>query len=313
VVWGNLQYSIAMPEFNLRTVCGRLASEGKMLPMIIYLLLSLGAVWGVWQVYAPILAAVYSFFILLLAVGSLIDIDQFIIPDTVTLGGTVLGLVASFFLPALMQQQTHIQGFLWSLLGATAGAAMLWTVVELGKRVFGKKSLIFPQSTNLHWVRFGDDADLQVGQDKLRWSDIFSRESDQLHVYLKSALQVDGKNYEQTQVTFFYNRLVLEGLTLKLEELNEISAVVDRVVIPREAMGFGDVKLIAAIGAFLGWEGVLFTVFSSSVIGFVAGLAGILVSRDRSKTILPYGPYLALGAMLWMVFREPIMLFYGNL
>lgn len=297
---------------NQKTVLSRLAAEGKSLPMAIYLLLSLGATWGVWQVYVPALAGVYSLLIALLAVGSLIDIDQFIIPDTVTLGGTALGLSLSFLLPPLMQQQTHFQGLLWSAAGAAAGAAMLWTVVELGKRVFGKKSLVFPQSTELRWVRSGDDAELQIGEDKLLWADIFSRESDQLHVYLTSALTIDGRAHTQTHVTFFYNRIILGDSTLRLENLNTISGVVDRVVIPREAMGFGDVKLIAAIGAFLGWEGVLFTVFSSSVIGFIAGLAGILVSRDRSKTILPYGPYLALGAMLWMVFREQILAFYSQ-
>jgi leader peptidase (prepilin peptidase)/N-methyltransferase len=302
-----------MPDnFDPKLTVQRLRAEGKFVPMLVYLAVSLAVVGGVWQLYSPAIATIYTGLIILLAVGSLIDIDQFIIPDTVTLGGTVLGLTLSFLLPPLMLQATHWQGLFWSAVGATFGAGMLWAVVELGKRVFGKKSLVFPQAAKLEWVRFGDDADLQIGADKLRWSEIFSRESDQLHVYLSSSLMVDGVPYDSAQVTFFYNRLILGGRELRLEELNEISAVVERVVIPREAMGFGDVKLIAAIGAFLGWEAVLFTVFSSSVIGFIAGLAGILVAKDKSKTILPYGPYLALGAMLWMLFREPIMAFYSR-
>lgn len=291
----------------------RLYSEGKVWPMLVYFLLSFAATWGVWQLYTPYLAIAYTGLIILLAVGSLIDIDQFIIPDTVTLGGTLLGLVLSLFIPGLMQQESNVQSLLWSALGAVFGGGMLWVVVELGKRVFGKKSLTFPQAAELKWTRFGDDASLQIGDDKLKWSEIFARESDMLHVYLKSSLVVDGQPHDCAQATFFYNRLVLADSTVMLDQLGEISAVVDRVVIPREAMGFGDVKLIAAIGAFVGWEGVLFTVFSSSVVGFVAGVAGILVSKDRTKTILPYGPYLALGAMLWLVFREPIMTFYSSL
>jgi leader peptidase (prepilin peptidase)/N-methyltransferase len=87
---------------------------------------------------------------------------------------------------------------------------------------------------------------------------------------------------------------------MKLDLLDRITGTVESVVIPREAMGFGDVKFLACIGAFLGWQAVLFTIFSSSIIGCIAGVAGILLARDKARAILPYGPYLALGAALWL-------------
>lgn len=72
----------------------------------------------------------------------------------------------------------------------------------------------------------------------------------------------------------------------------------------REGMGLGDVKLLAAIGAFLGWQAVLFTVFVSSVVGSVTGLT-LMKARGGSLHLeVPFGPFLALGACLY-VFAGP--------
>jgi leader peptidase (prepilin peptidase)/N-methyltransferase len=82
------------------------------------------------------------------------------------------------------------------------------------------------------------------------------------------------------------------------------------VVIPREAMGFGDVKFIACIGAFLGWQAVLFTLFAASIIGSVAGFAGIALARDRAGVRIPFGPFLALGGLLWLFGGRELMEWY---
>ena len=72
------------------------------------------------------------------------------------------------------------------------------------------------------------------------------------------------------------------------------------VVIPREAMGFGDVKFMACIGAFLGWQGALFALFAGSIVGSIAGLAGLFLAKDRAGVRLPFGPFLAIGALIWL-------------
>ncbi len=70
----------------------------------------------------------------------------------------------------------------------------------------------------------------------------------------------------------------------------------------KEGLGGGDIKLLAMIGAFLGWPGVVFTVLAASLVGSVAGLAIMWRTRKGLGAMLPFGPFLASGAMLY-VFR----------
>lgn len=83
----------------------------------------------------------------------------------------------------------------------------------------------------------------------------------------------------------------------------------------KDAMGFGDVKLLGAIGAFFGPVAVLFTIVVSSLIGSLAG--GLLILRGKARlggfTAVPYGPFLALGTVLWMLWGPRIVNWYLGL
>jgi leader peptidase (prepilin peptidase)/N-methyltransferase len=139
-----------------------------------------------------------------------------------------------------------------------------------------------------------------VGAETHRWEEIFSRESDVLVLNPSGPVACDGRTLPSGPIRFHYNRLDVGDETLELDSLNRIQGVLDSVIIPREAMGFGDVKFLACIGAFLGCKAVLFTIFASSIIGCVIGVAGILLAKDKGRSVLPFGPYLALGAALWL-------------
>ncbi len=78
----------------------------------------------------------------------------------------------------------------------------------------------------------------------------------------------------------------------------------------REGMGLGDVKLLAMIGAFLGWRGVLVTILAGSIAGSVLGLFFMIVYKKDSKFALPFGPFLALGAVVYLFYGERLVHWY---
>ncbi len=78
----------------------------------------------------------------------------------------------------------------------------------------------------------------------------------------------------------------------------------------REGMGGGDVKLLAMIGAFLGWKAVLLTILLSSFVGSVVGIILILIKGRDFKYAIPFGPFLALGAVISLFLGEEMIRWY---
>ena len=77
--------------------------------------------------------------------------------------------------------------------------------------------------------------------------------------------------------------------------------VIGKWALKKDAMGFGDVKLLGAIGAFLGWQAVIFTIVFSSLIGSVVGVGFIAAGKREWQSRIPYGPYLAVAAVVWIL------------
>ncbi len=83
--------------------------------------------------------------------------------------------------------------------------------------------------------------------------------------------------------------------------------VLGEKVFKKEAMGGGDVKLLAMIGAFLGWQLVALTIFLSALSGSIVGL---IIKLKKGESYLPYGPYLALGAVISLFWGERLINWY---
>lgn len=152
-----------------------------------------------------------------LILGTFVDFEHLIIPDRVTLGGIVAGLVLSFALPSLHAEEKRMMAIFYSLLGTIVGGGILWGLAIVGKIIFRK-----------------------------------------------------------------------------------------------DAMGFGDVKLLGAIGAFLGTKAVLFTIFLSSLVGSIVGIIFVVSNRKTMGSRIPYGPYLALAAIIWILWGDSIWNSYIN-
>ncbi|MDF1578344.1 MAG: prepilin peptidase [Desulfurivibrionaceae bacterium] len=82
----------------------------------------------------------------------------------------------------------------------------------------------------------------------------------------------------------------------------------------REGMGGGDIKLLAMIGAFLGWQSLPFVIFGSSLLGSVIGIGAMLKQGKGGKTVIPYGPFLSIAAMVYLYYapeiRELFIMFF---
>jgi leader peptidase (prepilin peptidase) / N-methyltransferase len=83
-----------------------------------------------------------------------------------------------------------------------------------------------------------------------------------------------------------------------------------QLVTKREGMGGGDIKLLAMIGAFIGWKGVLLTIFIASLTGTLAGMALIFRRRGDMKLAVPFGPFLAVGAIAYLFMGPELMSWY---
>jgi leader peptidase (prepilin peptidase) / N-methyltransferase len=172
----------------------------------------------VWLTYGvDVRTPVYWLIAFGLVLGTFVDFDHMIIPDRVTLGGVVAGLVLSPILPALHDVATPLAGFIEALKGMAAGAGILWLVGAVGKLAFRK-----------------------------------------------------------------------------------------------DAMGMGDVKLMGGLGALLGWKAVIFTIMVSSVLGSLVGIGMIVAHRKEWQSRVPYGPYLALAAMIWILWGSGWWTAYVN-
>jgi leader peptidase (prepilin peptidase)/N-methyltransferase len=267
---------------------------------------------AVWRSFPWQIALAYWVFVSLIVVATFIDFEHFIIPDQITIGGTIAGLIASGFVPALMNTDSRLAALIRSALGAALGYVALLIVLEAGKIAFGKKRVYFTSPTPVIWTRQGDDAELVVGEERSLWSDHFARETDRLLLECDEA-KIDGRAYQHVILEFHYNRVQVGSEQMMLDDVNEITGLVRELQIPREAMGRGDLKFLAAIGAFLGWRAVFFSVFAGSLLGSVVGLLTLILGKRVWSAKLPFGPYLAFGALTWMFFGEAFVRWYVGL
>lgn len=86
------------------------------------------------------------------------------------------------------------------------------------------------------------------------------------------------------------------------------------VIKKREGMGGGDIKLLAMIGAAIGWQGVLFTIFAGSLLGTIGGIAVMIHNRIFSmQAQIPFGPFLSMGALIYLFWGDSLIHWYITL
>ncbi|MFZ0612152.1 MAG: prepilin peptidase [Desulfobacterales bacterium] len=138
------------------------------------------------------------------------------------------------------------------------------------------------------------DIDHRIIPDRISLPGIF--------VFFMSALALPSMNWLEALLG-----IVIGGGSLFLV------ALVYHLLTRKEGMGGGDIKLLAMIGALIGWKGVLFTIFVSSAVGTLTGLAIMAATRQNMKLAVPFGPFLSIGALVYVFVGPQLINWYFRL
>lgn len=260
------------------------------------------ACWLAFGRQSAALALVYAVFLAGLIAATFIDFEHFIIPDEITMGGTVVGFLCSFFLPTLHGEASLTGGMKQSALGILVGAGLIYGILRLGKLMFGRQKIALPGNTR---IVFSETA-VHLPDKDIPYEELFYRQSDVIAIHA-STIELVDRGYKDVLVQLSPKRLRIGDEELNPEDVPYMEAVSGEIVLPREAMGLGDVKFMAAIGAFLGWQATIFSLMVSSIIGSFVGVALILMGKRAWSSRLPYGPYIAVAAAIWIFWGKRIL------
>jgi leader peptidase (prepilin peptidase)/N-methyltransferase len=251
---------------------------------------------------SALVALVYCLMIAGLIVATFIDFEHYIIPDQITLGGVVVGVLLAVLAPG-----SHLSfpfarpitspgaAMRDSFLGIVVGAGVVYGVLRLGKLLFGRHKVPLTPGSRIVFT----ETSLKLPGQEMPYDELFYRAGDTVRMEAERVEMID-RCYGKAQVLLQAHQLQIGKDTFEPDKVPFLEAVADHIVLPREAMGLGDVKFMAAIGAFLGWRAVLFSLAASSVIG--SAVVGTLIAMRRREwsARLPYGPYIAVAAVIWV-------------
>jgi leader peptidase (prepilin peptidase)/N-methyltransferase len=257
-----------------------------------------------WIAFGRISAGVAAVYCIVLAgfiVATFIDIEHFIIPDEITIGGTVAGFLFSAIVPQLHNTADRALALKASGIGIVVGGGLVYLILRGGKLAFGREKFELEPGSK---VVFKETA-LQLPDKEIPYSDIFYRKSDSIQLYART-IELADRCYFRTALSLTPSELKIGDELFNPEEVPHMEVETDEVVIPREAMGLGDVKFMAAIGAFLGWQAAIFALMVSAVLGTLVSLGAIALRRVEWSSRIPYGPYIAVAAIIYMFLPRDI-------
>ncbi len=248
------------------------------------------------------LALVYCLLLSGFIAATFIDFEHFIIPDEITLGGIVTGFFCSFFVPELHGETGIASALQKSFLGLTIGGGLIYAILRAGKLLFGKQKLALAANSKVLFT----ETFIQLPSQQVAYEELFYRNSDVIILQAKTAEAID-RCYANVEVRLTPKSLTIGSDQFDPEKIPHLEVWTDEITVPREAMGFGDVKFMAAIGAFLGWQAVLFSLMLSSIMGATVGIILIALKKQEWSSRLPYGPYIALAAVIWIFGGQELM------
>lgn len=241
--------------------------------------------------------AAHAALIGLMLVASLIDLDEKIIPDEVTVPGTLLGLGLLALLPAALLPDAFVlpnnqPSFGW----VHAAAPHHWPAWLAGRQAVSLSLALgcwlawcFALLPRTWYTRHGLGRAVALSIARVRRQQA-SRYIGGLALIGSAAIagvwMMGGPRWESLLTA-------LTGMAVGGAMIWSVRAI-GFMALRREAMGFGDVTLMAMIGAFLGWQACLVIFFVAPLAGLLVGVVQWVVARDNE---IPYGPFLCLAAL----------------
>lgn len=221
-------------------------------------------------------------------VATFVDFEHRIIPDEVSIGGTIAGVLFSLLIPQLHGQDVFWKGGLWSLVGLAVGGGAVYLMGLLGNVIIPRSKR---QVDNILKEEF-----LQVMQPIA--PDVFEG----LWNELARCGYLVPKDETADVLDAFWEVKKSEDLNLAPEYAHWKKKVHRKLI--GDTMGGGDVKLMAMVGAFMGWKLALLSFFLAPFFGALYGI----VEKIRTKeSTIAYGPFLVLGALLSLFMGEAII------
>ena len=323
----------------------------ELLTCVVFLL-----IWArVWTQQLPLsLLPGYFFLAGALIAIALIDVEHLIIPNTITFTGLTLAPVLAVVLPRSHISATTLGGPMasgdlftdwllhllatllpaclvraWmvaladSLFGMFFGFAMLWIVLEAGKRLWGKRHCSVTDPVRLEMT---SDGVVVAEHFAASWDELLFRETDRFEA-LGAAVTVTARGADSTAATSNGGKgdtpparvvvsagwVEVNGTRHSWQDISQVTCEVTHWTIPREVMGFGDVKLLAMVGAFLGAHACIFILMIAAVIGSLVGALIVVFHPQRHQALIPFGPFLSLGSLAWILRGPEFVDWYSRL
>lgn len=266
----------------------------------------------------------------ILLVGSAIDLDTYTLPDELTLPGTALGLLFAFLTTRSGTTGGVLPTFAEAVQGALLGAGLIVTIALLGSWVMRRfRERQYPeQPIGYQQISLGLLAGAWLGP---WWGlgaallSVAANLAARRVIRIPELLTVGGWLVSLTLGSSGFGPgliLMLQGSLGAAGAVSLVAGVYWWIQYRREAtsdevgdgaddgpgdpiaMGFGDVKLAAVIGAFLGWERLLVAVVVAVFAGAILGLLQLAVKRENR---VKFGPYLALGAVVALIWGQGLV------
>lgn len=251
-------------------------------------MLAIGHSWN------PELYLFLSLYIGLLVSFSAVDVEEKVIPRYVWGAGLLGAVMVSVFFPEIIGAEMASDALFSSIFGGMVGGGVIFFMVELGKLLFGRVKIV-PDAPQLYSLEERGGVWFFVsGGESISLTEVIMRRSD--HVLVQNE---DGTMIKISETTMDEGTGVIP--------IKAISGVAREMTIPREAMGFGDVKFMIMAGAMTGWQGGVFAIFAGAVIGSIVG--GILKFTKGNHEI-PFVPFLSAGMVLYFMIPSHVKLLF---